>query len=139
LGIGSRYVNLISKDNDMKRYTYFLIVLFALFSISAYAQNASKSDSTLTIFFDATDVPFGSVSVCADNLQLAEGEDFIVDYQLGVVRIINPAIVLSRKTYMITFPPVRMPQGNKTITLSNPLQVNSKEHPSLWDWEQALK
>lgn len=44
------------------------------------------------ISLGAINVPQGSVKVTANGQELIEGQDYIVDYQLGTVRIINEAV-----------------------------------------------
>jgi len=51
-----------------------------------------KSDNAGGIPLNAFNVPRGSVTVTAGGRQLVEGVDFVVDYQLGRVQIIDPGL-----------------------------------------------
>jgi cell surface protein SprA len=57
--------------------------------ISGYAKGQSTSEISLGAF----NVPQGSVSVTAGGQVLLENQDYIVDYNLGTVKIINQAIL----------------------------------------------
>lgn len=54
-----------------------------------------KSDNAGGIPLNAFNVPRGSVTVTAGGRQLVEGVDFVVDYQLGRVQIIDPGLQAS--------------------------------------------
>jgi len=54
-----------------------------------------KSDSASGIALGAFNVPQGSVHVTSGGRELVEGVDYVVDYQIGRVKIINPAIEAS--------------------------------------------
>ena len=54
-----------------------------------------KSESSGGIPIGAFNVPRGSVRVTAGGRQLVEGVDFVVDYQLGRVQIIDPGLQAS--------------------------------------------
>jgi len=57
--------------------------------ISGYAKGQSTSEISLGAF----NVPPGSVSVTAGGQILVENQDYVVDYNLGTVKIINQAIL----------------------------------------------
>lgn len=57
--------------------------------ISGYAKGQSTSEISLGAF----NVPQGSVSVTAGGQVLVENQDYVVDYNLGTVKIINQAIL----------------------------------------------
>jgi cell surface protein SprA len=57
--------------------------------ISGYAKGQSTSEISLGAF----NVPQGSVSVSAGGQILTENVDYVVDYNLGTVKIINQAIL----------------------------------------------
>ncbi|HEU4607912.1 MAG TPA: cell surface protein SprA, partial [Chitinophagaceae bacterium] len=59
--------------------------------ISGYAKGQSTSEISLGAF----NIPQGSVSVTAGGQVLMENVDYVVDYNLGTVRIINQAILTS--------------------------------------------
>jgi len=54
-----------------------------------------KSNDTGGISLGAFNVPRGSVTVTAGGRQLAEGIDYVVDYNLGQVQIIDPSLKAS--------------------------------------------
>ncbi len=54
-----------------------------------------KSESSGGIRLNAFNVPRGSVTVTSGGRELAEGIDYIVDYQIGTVQIINPNLIAS--------------------------------------------
>jgi len=54
-----------------------------------------KSDSANGIALGAFNVPQGSVHVTSGGRELVEGVDYVVDYQIGRVKIINPSIEAS--------------------------------------------
>ena len=54
-----------------------------------------KSENTGGIPLNAFNVPRGSVKVTAGGRQLVEGIDFVVDYQLGRVQILDPGLQAS--------------------------------------------
>ncbi len=54
-----------------------------------------KSDNAGGIPINAFNVPQGSVKVTAGGRQLVEGVDFVVDYQLGRVQILDPGLQAS--------------------------------------------
>jgi cell surface protein SprA len=61
--------------------------------------SAGGSEISLNTF----NVPPGSVTVTAGGQQLREGTDFIVDYNLGTVKIINPGILSSNVPVSVGF------------------------------------
>jgi cell surface protein SprA len=54
-----------------------------------------KSDGSQGIALGAFNVPQGSVRVTSGGRQLVEGVDYVVDYQIGRVKIINPSLEAS--------------------------------------------
>ncbi len=54
-----------------------------------------RSASSDQISLNAVNIPQGSVSVTAGGVQLIEGQDYTVDYNLGRVRILNQGILES--------------------------------------------
>ncbi len=54
-----------------------------------------KSESSSGIPLGAFNVPQGSVKVTAGGRMLVEGVDYVVDYQIGRVKIINPSLANS--------------------------------------------
>jgi hypothetical protein len=59
------------------------------FSIKGEFQSSSSSEIPL----DAFNIPEGSVTVTAGGVQLVEGQDFTVDYNLGRVKILNEGLL----------------------------------------------
>jgi len=58
-------------------------------------QGSGRGSSSSEIYLGAFNVPPGSVSVTAGGQILREGLDFSIDYNLGTVKILNPAILNS--------------------------------------------
>jgi len=56
-----------------------------------YIKGSYKSTSSSEIFLNAFNIPEGSVKVSAGAVQLTEGTDYMVDYSLGRVTILNAA------------------------------------------------
>ena len=54
-----------------------------------------KSDNASGIPLGAFNVPQGSVTVTSGGRELVEGVDYVVDYQMGRVQIVNPALEAS--------------------------------------------
>ncbi|OSY87144.1 hypothetical protein WH52_12830 [Tenacibaculum holothuriorum] len=54
-----------------------------------------KSESSRGISLGAFNIPRGSVNVTAGGRQLVEGVDYVVDYQLGRVQILDPGLEAS--------------------------------------------
>ena len=69
------------------------------FLMQGQAKTAGGSEISLNTF----NVPPGSVTVSAGGSILREGEDFIVDYNLGTVRIINQGILSSGIPVQVSF------------------------------------
>jgi len=61
-----------------------------------------KSEGTNGIPLGAFNVPRGSVVVTTGGRTLAEGIDYIVDYQIGNVQIINPALIASNAPIQVS-------------------------------------
>jgi len=54
-----------------------------------------KSESSSGISLGAFNIPRGSVTVTAGGRQLVEGVDYVVDYQLGRVQVLDPSLEAS--------------------------------------------
>ena len=61
-----------------------------------------KSDSSGGISLGAFNVPQGSVRVTSGGRELVEGVDYVVDYQMGKVQIINPSIQSSNAPVQVS-------------------------------------
>jgi cell surface protein SprA len=64
---------------------------------------SAKGQSTTSLSLNAYNVPPGSVVVTAGGQTLKEGTDYIVDYNLGQVQIINQAIINSGVPVQVSF------------------------------------
>jgi cell surface protein SprA len=67
-----------------------------------FLRGSYKGSSTNEISLNAINVPQGSVKVTANGAMLIEGQDFVVDYTLGKVRIINEGILNSGAVIKVT-------------------------------------
>ena len=63
----------------------------------------AKGQSTSNLSLNAYNVPQGSVVVTAGGQTLKEGTDYVVDYNLGTVQIINQAIINSGVPVNVSF------------------------------------
>ncbi|MCC7246170.1 MAG: cell surface protein SprA [Saprospiraceae bacterium] len=62
-----------------------------------------KSTSNSEISLGTFNLPPGSVRVSAGAIQMIEGRDYIVDYNIGKVRILNDAVLQSGQNVSISF------------------------------------
>ncbi|NNV55617.1 cell surface protein SprA [Panacibacter sp. KCS-6] len=60
-----------------------------------YIQGTVKGSSSTDIYLGGFNIPPGSVSVTAGGQVLQENVDFVIDYNLGTLKIINQAIINS--------------------------------------------
>lgn len=60
-----------------------------------FLQGTYKSASGSEILLNAMDIPEGSVKVTAGGMELTEGDDYLVDYTLGRVTILNQGLLQS--------------------------------------------
>ncbi len=63
-------------------------------------QYASESGSEVRL--NATNIPVGSIKVTAGGVTLTENTDYTVDYNMGVVTIINSALIESQTPYQVS-------------------------------------
>jgi len=68
-----------------------------------YLQGSAKGQSTSSLSLNAYNVPQGSVVVTAGGQTLKENVDYVVDYNLGQVQIINQAIINSGVPVQVSF------------------------------------
>ncbi|OFY64035.1 MAG: cell surface protein SprA [Bacteroidetes bacterium RBG_13_43_22] len=61
-----------------------------------------SSESGSEIQLNAINIPRGSVKVTAGGVTLAENTDYTVDYNMGTVRIINPALIESQTPIQVS-------------------------------------
>lgn len=89
-------------QGTIKRYTYYelydstqtkarLVAEKNKFKLKGTYKSASSSE----IYLNAMNVPQGSVKVTSGGLPLTENQDYVVDYALGTVKIINSGIMSS--------------------------------------------
>lgn len=67
-----------------------------------FLRGSYKGSSTNEISLGAINIPQGSVKVTANGALLQEGRDYVVDYTLGKVRIINDGILNSGAVIKVT-------------------------------------
>ncbi len=67
-----------------------------------FLRGSYKGSATNEISLNAINVPQGSVKVTANGAMLQEGQDYVVDYTLGKVRIINEGILNSGAVIKVT-------------------------------------
>ena len=65
-------------------------------------KGAYQSEFASEISLNAINVTEGSVKVFAGSIPLVEGSDFTVNYQVGTVRIINPALLTAGQPIRIS-------------------------------------
>jgi cell surface protein SprA len=61
-----------------------------------------SSESGSVIRLNATSIPQGSVKVTAGGVPLTENTDYIVDYNMGTVTIINSALIESQTPIQVS-------------------------------------
>jgi cell surface protein SprA len=61
-----------------------------------------SSESGSEIWLNATSIPQGAVKVTAGGVPLTENIDYTVDYNMGSVRIINPALIESQTPIQVS-------------------------------------
>ena len=66
-------------------------------------QGQATATGTSEIYLGAFNIPQGSVKVTAGGQQLVEGADYVVDYNLGSVKIINQSILNSGVPVSVSF------------------------------------
>ncbi len=67
-----------------------------------YLVGSYKSSSGSEISLDAMNIEEGSVKVTAGGLTLTEGTDYVVDYLLGTVKIVNESILQSGNKILVS-------------------------------------
>ncbi len=67
-----------------------------------FLRGSYQGSSTSEISLNSLNVPQGSVKVTANGSPLTEGQDYIVDYTLGKVRIINTGVLNSGAVIKVT-------------------------------------
>ena len=106
---GNHLANVIDNDNVASRYIYQQLYDSTLVVARQYAEqnrfvlSGEYSASTgTTIRLNASNIPRGSVVVTAGGVTLTENSDYIVDYALGSVTIINKSIADSGQDINVT-------------------------------------
>lgn len=90
-------------DQDtVKKYVYFQLYDSIKAIAQTYAnlnryelQGTVKGSSNTDIYLGAFNIPRGSVTVTAGGQVLTENTDYIIDYNLGTLKVINQAIINS--------------------------------------------
>ncbi|MEE6208501.1 MAG: cell surface protein SprA, partial [Alphaproteobacteria bacterium] len=67
-----------------------------------YITGSYKSSSGSEISLDAMNIEEGSVKVTSGGITLSEGTDYVVDYLLGTVKIVNESILQSGNKISVT-------------------------------------
>ena len=98
-------VDLENKLNTVDQEKYMFENLYLTTKIQAkndyqdrdkfFLKGYFKSEASRGISLGAFNIPRGSVSVTAGGRQLVEGVDYVVDYQLGRVQILDPGLEAS--------------------------------------------
>lgn len=94
----------------IEKYVYSQLYDSTLFRAREFQQlnrftlrGSYKSSSSSEISLGTFNLPRGSVRVSAGGRQLIEGQDYIVDYNIGKVRILNDAILQSGQNVNVSF------------------------------------
>ncbi|MCK6691513.1 MAG: cell surface protein SprA, partial [Thermoanaerobaculia bacterium] len=94
----------------VKKYAYPQLYDSTLFRAREYQQlnrfmlrGTYKSSTSSEISLGTFNLPQGSVRVTAGGRQLVEGADYIVDYNIGKVKILNDAILQSGQSVNVSF------------------------------------
>ncbi|MBK8922542.1 MAG: cell surface protein SprA [Saprospirales bacterium] len=97
-------------DDVIKRYAYPQLYDSTLFRAREFQQlnrftlrGSYKSSTNSEISLNTFNLPQGSVRVSAGGRQLIEGQDYIVDYNIGKVKILNDAILQSGQNVNVSF------------------------------------
>lgn len=85
-----------------------------------FLRGSYKGSSTNEISLNAINIPQGSVKVTANGATLVENVDFIVDYNIGKVRIINEGIINSGAVIKVSS------ESNSLFTLQQKTLVGSR-------------
>ena len=80
-----------------------------------YLKGYHKSEATDGIPLGAFNVPQGSVTVTTGGRELVEGVDYVVDYQMGRVQIVNPSLQASNAPIEVSV------ENNSTFNLQTKL------------------
>ncbi|MFD1293206.1 cell surface protein SprA [Lutibacter holmesii] len=80
-----------------------------------YLKGYHKSEATDGISLGAFNVPQGSVTVTTGGRELVEGVDYVVDYQMGRVQIVNPSLEASNAPIEVSV------ENNSTFNLQTKL------------------
>ncbi len=93
-----------------KKYAYPQLYDSTIFRAREYQQlnrfilkGSYKSSSSSEISLGTFNLPPGSVRVSAGSFQMVEGRDYVVDYNIGKVRILNDAVLQSGQNVNISF------------------------------------
>lgn len=99
-----------ASDDVIKKYAYPQLYDSTLFRAREFQQlnrfmlrGTYKSSTSSEISLGTFNLPQGSVRVSAGGRQLVEGADYIVDYNIGKVKILNDAILQSGQSVNVSF------------------------------------
>ncbi len=100
---GTYIENTLTNPLDKQRYSFKELYLTTKAQAKNEYQNKDKfflkgyykSETSRGISLGAFNIPRGSVRVTAGGRQLVEGVDYVVDYQLGRVQILDPGLEAS--------------------------------------------
>lgn len=100
---GTDLKEILTNTSDRKKYVFNNLYLTTKAQAKNEYQNKDKfflkgyfkSEASRGISLGAFNIPRGSVIVTAGGRQLVEGVDYVVDYQLGRVQILDPGLEAS--------------------------------------------
>ena len=100
---GSDLKNVLTSTVDQDKYLFEELYLTTKIQAKNEYQNKDKfflkgyfkSETSRGISLGGFNIPRGSVKVTAGGRQLVEGIDYVVDYQLGRVQILDPGLEAS--------------------------------------------
>ncbi|MCC6458924.1 MAG: cell surface protein SprA [Saprospiraceae bacterium] len=99
-----------TSPDTIKRIVYPQLYDSTLFRAREFQQlnrftlkGSYKSSTSSEISLGTFNLPQGSVRVSAGGRQLIEGQDYIVDYNIGKVKILNDAILQSGQSVNVSF------------------------------------
>lgn len=99
-----------ASEEVIKKYAYTQLYDSTIFRAREFQQlnrftlrGSYKSSTSSEISLGTFNLPRGSVRVSAGGRQLIEGQDYVVDYNIGKVRILNEAILQSGQPVNVSF------------------------------------
>ncbi len=108
--LGNKLLAAGAPPGVVEKYAYPQLYDSTLFRAREYQQlnrftlrGTYKSSTSSEISLGTFNLPQGSVRVTAGGRQLIEGADYIVDYNIGKVKILNDAILQSGQSVNVSF------------------------------------